>query len=197
MWAWASAAFAQSSVPDLAQSLNAAVFVPKGSAAAAPLVVFPAPNAPLAGAAPAAWLAPIKPQAFAPGYPPIETRQMPGGGAAVTLWSPDGVRQRLEAMGFKDGDKVYGGQSRLYLFAAVHGTAVGLNLQGMQRTGWSTDHSSALVGDGQIGVGWRKGDFEADLGYVHRSVHLINAPLGASDGYGDDMGALSFAFHLH
>jgi hypothetical protein len=188
-------------VPDLDQALNAAVFVPQGSAggpAAAPLVVWPAPAEPFSTVSSGAGMGPGKPLAFAAAYPPFErAHQMPGGGAAVTLWSPDGVRQRLEALGFKDGDKTYGSQSRLYLFAAVHGTAVGLNLQGMQRSGWSTDHSSALVGDGQIGVGWRKGDFEADLGYVHRSVHLINAPLGATDGYGDDMGALSFAFRLH
>ncbi|MEI9892076.1 MAG: hypothetical protein WDN45_17860 [Caulobacteraceae bacterium] len=114
----------------------------------------------------------------------------PGAGGAVTLWSPGGLRQRLQAMGVADGDKVYGGQGRFYLFAAVHGEAVGWSLQGGHR-GWSTDSTSTLVGDGQVGVGWRKGGFEADMGYIHRSVHLLHAPLGGTDGYADETAAVS------
>ena len=63
---------------------------------------------------------------------------------------------------------------------------------GLQRDGWTSDTSSALVGDGQVVLGWRKGGVEADLGYVHRGVHIRNAPRGASDSYADDMAALSF-----
>jgi hypothetical protein len=104
-------------------------------------------------------------------------------------------------MGVQDGKEAYGEQGRLYLFAAVHGQALGLNLQSvggaLRRTGWSTDESSALVGDGQLGLGWRKGGFEASLGYVHRGVRLRNAPLGASDSYSEDMGALAFTLHPH
>jgi hypothetical protein len=101
-------------------------------------------------------------------------------------------------MGVEDGAAEFGRQGRFYLFAAVHGQAVGYNLQtqgGMHRAGWTTDESSALVGDGQIGLGWRKGGMEAALGYVHRGVHLKNVPFGMSDSYADDMGALSFTFH--
>jgi hypothetical protein len=98
-------------------------------------------------------------------------------------------------MGVKDGDAVFGGQGRIYLFAAVRGQAVGLNLKGLQRAGWSTDYSSALIGDGQVGVGWRKGGFEADLGYVRHSTKLAHVPVGVSDSYTDDMAAVSIAFH--
>ncbi len=193
-WTWASAALAQPAVPDLVQSLNAAVFVPKGPAAAAPLIVLPASGAPIAGG----WTS----FSFtAPAAPLASSRVIPGAGTTVTLWSPGGIRQRLEAMGVKDGDRVYGDEGRFYLFAAVHGEAVGFNLQssggGLQRAGWSTDYSSALVGDGQVGFGWRKGGVEADLGYVHRSVHFTHTPIGVTDGWADDMAAVSFTFHPH
>lgn len=108
----------------------------------------------------------------------------------------DVVQSRLKALGVKDGAAAYGDQGRFYLFAAVRGQAVGMNLVsgsgGLRRDGWSTDTSSALVGDGQVGLGWRKGGMEADLGYVHRGVHIRNAPRGVSDSYADDMAALSF-----
>lgn len=190
-WAWASAALAQPSGVDLAQSLNAVVFAPRSAPAAMPVIVVPESNPAFI---PGTW----KPFTFnAPTGSWGGARDALGASTTVTLWSADGIRQRLHAMGVKDGEDVFGGQGRIYVFAAVHGQAVGMNLQGLQRAGWSTDYSSALVGDGQIGVGWRKGGFEADFGYVHRSVHLENTPLGASDGYADDMAALSFTFHPH
>jgi hypothetical protein len=121
-------------------------------------------------------------------------------GATLKIGSvKDALNDRLAAMGVKNGATTYGNQSRIYLFAAVRGQAVGLNMQqtagGLQRAGWSTDQSSALVGDGQVGVGWRKGGMEATIGYVHRGVHVKNAPLGATDYYADDMAALSLTKH--
>ncbi len=123
-------------------------------------------------------------------------------GAMIKFSSLSGaLRDRLEAMGVKDGASSYGQQGRWYLFAAVRGQAVGLNMQetagALRRTGWSTDISSALVGDGQVGVGWRKGGMEASFGYVHRGIHLQGAPQGASDSYADDMAALAFTYHPH
>lgn len=174
-WAWASAALAQAPAPDLVQRLNAAVFVAKPPDAPSPLAWTRRPSDPGLG------------DPFASGGRPV--------GATVTLWSPGGLRQRLEAMGVKDGDAVFGGQGRVYLFAAVKGQAVGLNLQGLKRAGWSTDYSSVLIGDGQIGVGWRKGGFEADLGYVRRSTRFAHSFVGMSDSFTDDVAAVSFAFH--
>jgi hypothetical protein len=114
----------------------------------------------------------------------------------------DLVQGRLRAMGVKDGAATYGDRGRFYLFAAVRGQAVGMNLVsvaggGLHRDGWSSDTSSALVGDGQLGIGWRKGGMEADFGYVHRGVHIQNAPRGASDSYADDMAAVSLTFRPH
>ncbi len=121
-------------------------------------------------------------------------------GAMVKIGSVQGALQdRLSAMGVKNGADTYGNQGRIYLFAAVRGQAVGLNMQetggALQRAGWSTDQTSALIGDGQVGVGWRKGGMEATIGYVHRGIHVKNAPLGATDSYADDMAALSLTKH--
>jgi hypothetical protein len=123
-------------------------------------------------------------------------------GATLKITSvKDAINDRLSAMGVKNGADAYRDESRIYLFAAVRGQAVGLNMQqtggSLRRAGWSTDQSSALVGDGQIGVGWRKGGMEATVGYVHRGVHVKNAPLGVTDSYADDMAALSLTFHPH
>jgi hypothetical protein len=120
-------------------------------------------------------------------------------GAMVRLSSVQtAVEDRLSAMGVKNGS-TYGDRGRWYVFAAVKGQSVGLNMMGagggLHQAGWSTDASSALVGDGQFGVGWRKGGMEASLGYVHRDIKLINAPYGASDSYQDSLAALSLTFH--
>lgn len=108
------------------------------------------------------------------------------------------LQGKLRDLGVKDGATAYGDRGRFYLFAAVHGQAVGMNLVagsgGLRRDGWSSDASSALVGDGQVGIGWRKGAVEADFGYVHRGVHIKNAPRGVSDSYADDMAAVSLTF---
>jgi hypothetical protein len=110
------------------------------------------------------------------------------------------LQGKLQAMGVEDGAAEFGGAGRFYLFAAVHGQAVGYNLQtqgGVHRAGWSTDETSAMVGDGQVGLGWRKDDMEAALGYIHRGVHFRNVPVGISDGFADDMAAVSFTLHMH
>jgi hypothetical protein len=131
-----------------------------------------------------------------------------GGGSSAEIGATfkitsvkDALQDRLHALGVKNGSQAYGNQGRLYLFAAVRGQAVGLNMTetggALRQAGWSTDASSALVGDGQVGVGWRKGGMEATVGYVHRGIHVKNAPYGVSDSYGDDMAALSLTFHPH
>ncbi|MBV8593601.1 MAG: hypothetical protein JOZ27_04775 [Caulobacteraceae bacterium] len=194
VWAWTSSASAQPAAdisPALnAQALNAAVFLPQPSAVR-PVFALPAEGdiRPVSGTGLA-----DRPSWTAPSW---SAHDAFGAGATVDLWSPGGLRRRLEAMGFKDGDQAYARQARVYLFAAVHGQALGLNLQGLQRAGWSTDTSSALVGDGQIGVGWKKGAVEADVGYVHRSIHFIHSPVGLTDGWADDMAAVSFTFRPH
>jgi len=128
---------------------------------------------------------PITPELAASMARPLESPNGEGlhlGGQVPVRTVGAFLQGKLRDLGVKDGAAQYGAQGRFYLFAAVHGQAVGLNLQtqggGLHRTGWSTDQTSALVGDG----------------YVHRGVHLRNVPVGVSDSWADDMGALSFTF---
>lgn len=91
-------------------------------------------------------------------------------------------RQAVEALkdfGVRDGLE-YGDRGRWYLFAAASGRAVGLNMLRNEgdwdRAGWSTDTTGALVGDAQVGVGWRKGDMQSSFGVIHREVrgeHMV------------------------
>ncbi len=108
---------------------------------------------------------------------------------------------RLGDLGVRDG-KAFGQQGRWYLFAAVSGKAVGLNMTragdgDWRRAGWSTDPTSKLVGDGQLGVGWRKGGMQAAFGYVHREIKVQNSPHGADNDVGDSMAAFTLSLRPH
>ena len=57
---------------------------------------------------------------------------------------------------------------------------MGLNVlrseAGWNRDGWTTDASTALIGDAHVGVGYRKGAMQTSFGYIHREVkgeHMI------------------------
>ena len=102
-------------------------------------------------------------------------------GATVRLSQKldDAAVERLRALGVRDGASL-GGQGRWYIFAAASGRAVGLNMlhngAGWDRAGLTTDPTSTLVGDAQLGVGWRKGAMQTSLGLIHREVkntHLL------------------------
>ena len=104
------------------------------------------------------------------------------GGAMLTVEKKsrgEQAMQQLRDMGVADGLS-YGDAGRFYFFAAASGQAVGLNMMhgegGWDRAGWSTDDTGALVGDAQVGVGWRKGDGQASFGVIHREVkgrHMV------------------------
>jgi hypothetical protein len=94
-------------------------------------------------------------------------------------------------------------RSRLYLFAAYSGREVGFNIGrgaqgGVQRLGWSAEGASTLVSDAQAGFGWRKGELQASVGYVHRDVNS-----SSDNGFGnvgmqklsDNMVAFTFSLH--
>ena len=85
----------------------------------------------------------------------------------------DSAVRRLKAMGVSDG-AAFGDRGRWYMFAAASGRAVGLNMlhgeTGWDRAGWTTDATSTLIGDAQVGVGWRRGPLQTSLGYIHREV---------------------------
>lgn len=107
----------------------------------------------------------------------------------------DEVAAHLNAMGVEDG-RVFGDKGRWYLFAAASGRAVGMNMlhssSGWDRAGWSTDESSTLVGDAQVGVGWRKGPMQTSLGLLHREAKAQHAYFGYQSE-ADTLVAFSFA----
>lgn len=96
-------------------------------------------------------------------------------GATLTVGQKrdDIAKDRLQDLGVGDGG-AYGDRGRWYFFAAASGRAVGLNVLrsdgGWDRDGWTTDASSALIGDAHVGVGWRKGAMQTSFGYIHREV---------------------------
>jgi hypothetical protein len=116
-------------------------------------------------------------------------------GARLEVSRADAASARLNAMGVQDG-AAFGGRGRWYLFAAASGRAVGLNMLhgdgGWDRAGWSTDATSKLVGDTQVGVGWRKGSVQTSVGFVHRKVKGDHVMYGV-DPHDDDMVAFSLS----
>ncbi len=100
-------------------------------------------------------------------------------GAQVKISRDEKAARKLKEMGIGDG-AIFGDIGRWYLYGAVNGRAVGLNLMhndtGWDRSGWSTDATSGLMGDVQMGVGFRKGIMQSSLGLIHREVkgqHMI------------------------
>lgn len=91
----------------------------------------------------------------------------------VTPSRDDRAVQRLRDIGVGDGAG-FGDRGRWYLYVAASGRAVGLNVlrgeSGWNRAGWTTDPSSTLISDAQLGLGWRRGSVQSSLGYVHREV---------------------------
>jgi len=115
-------------------------------------------------------------------------------GATLRLTQRDAsAAQRLHALGVRDGS-TFGDRGRWYLFAAASGRAVGLNVlhndQGWDRAGWTTDQTSTLIGDAQLGVGFRKGPMQTSLGYIHREVKGAHMLWGV-DAHDDSMVAFS------
>lgn len=112
-----------------------------------------------------------------------------GAGATLTVTKSREAAavERLKAMGVDDGAE-FGDRGRWYLFAAASGRAVGLNMlhgeHGWDRAGWSTDATTSLVGDAQVGVGWRKGEMQTSFGVVHREVkgnHMVFGQITRDD----------------
>ena len=121
----------------------------------------------------------------------------PGAEAGATVSVEDKVAGRLAGLGVRDG-KSFGDQGRWYMFVAGGSRTVGLNMLrgadgGLQRAGWSTDSTSALVSDAQAGVGWRRGAMQASVGYMHREVKPHEAVAGF-EKRDDNLVAISFSF---
>jgi hypothetical protein len=124
-------------------------------------------------------------------------------GATLRLMQRDSrdsnAARRLAALGVHDGAS-FGDRGRWYLFAAASGRAVGLNMlhgdAGWDRAGWTTDQTSALIGDAQVGIGYRKGPMQTSLGYIHREVKGQNMLFG-QDTKQDSMVAFSLTIKPH
>lgn len=120
------------------------------------------------------------------------------GGATLTVSKSrtDEAVERLRDMGVKDGAG-FGDTGRWYFFAAASGRAVGLNMLrgegGWDRAGWSTDDTGALVGDAQVGVGWRKGAMQSSFGVIHREVRGKHMVFG-QETRDDTVAAFTFSF---
>jgi hypothetical protein len=117
-------------------------------------------------------------------------------GATLRIMTRDAAAaERLRALGVRDGAS-FGDRGRWYLFAAASGRAVGMNMlhsdQGWDRAGWSTDATSRLTGDAQVGVGWRKGAMQTSFGYIHRETKGANMLMGV-DPKKDDVVAFSLS----
>lgn len=116
-------------------------------------------------------------------------------GATLEVSKAEAAGAKLKAMGVKDG-ATFGDKGRWYLFAAASGRAVGLNMMhgenGWDRAGWSTDTTSKLVGDTQVGIGWRKGAMQTSFGYVHRKVKGAHVMYGV-DPHDDDLVAFTMS----
>lgn len=107
------------------------------------------------------------------GMTPYGTVAEAGARVELSQRKDDAAKRGLSAIGVSDGSR-FGDKGRWYLFAAASGRAVGLNMlhsdAGWARAGWTTDQSSTLVGDAQVGVGWRKGPMQTSFGVLHREV---------------------------
>lgn len=120
------------------------------------------------------------------------------GGATLTVSKSrtDRAVEQLREMGVRDGAG-FGDKGRWYFFAAASGRAVGLNMlrgeRGWDGAGWSTDDTGALVGDAQIGVGWRKGDMQSSFGVIHREVRGKHMVFG-QETRDDTVAAFTFSF---
>jgi hypothetical protein len=105
--------------------------------------------------------------------------------------------ERLKALGLRDGAR-FGDRGRFYLYAAASGRAVGLNMLRNDAgtswdRAWSQDATSTLVGDAQVGVGWRKGPIQTSFGYLHRETNAVHNLYGVDAPKADDMVAFSLS----
>jgi hypothetical protein len=122
------------------------------------------------------------------------------GKAGVELSREEKVAAQLQEMGVRDGSE-FGDQGRWYAFVGGSGKALGFNMRrapdGLLRSyGFSVDPAAA-VGDVEAGLGWRKGDFQASAGYVHRTFKPAYGMENIDYDNKDEMVGLSFSLKTH
>ncbi len=89
----------------------------------------------------------------------------------------------------------FGGRSRLYMFGAVSGRAVGLNLMHDSGAGWKnaglSSDNGGFVGQRQAGLALRRGSTQAALSFVQEKTH---AQLVGMTSVKDHRAMLNFSF---
>jgi hypothetical protein len=127
-----------------------------------------------------------------------DTGESAEAGALVRLGEAlqDHVSRRF---GFRTGEAAAAdSQGGWFLFAAASGRAVGVNMA-PSAPGWANEPATTLVSDAQAGLGWRRGDVQASIGYVHRDVKnqtVITSGSGPAN-YHDSMVGFSFSIRPH
>ncbi len=102
--------------------------------------------------------------------PPVTgTRHQAGGVLALNRSA-----RRGDVLGVRNGSS-FGNKSRVYMFGAVSGRAVGMNLMhdggaGWKNAGLSTDHGGFL-GQRQAGLALRSGSTQTALSFVQEKLH--------------------------
>jgi hypothetical protein len=120
-------------------------------------------------------------------------------GATLRFGDLDGRSRLRRALGLVavDGAR-FGQRGRWYVFVAISGRAVGVNMRRDALDGeWrpavlSTDQTSGFITSAQAGVAWRQGPVQASLGYMRRRVRIA-APHPELYSSGDNAVALALA----
>lgn len=115
---------------------------------------------------------------------------------AQVAYGPGADADRLDRLGVQDGVR-FGDKGRWYLFGAARGRAVGLNLsrdrQGALRNAGLSRDSTAVVGDAQVGVGWRKGPLQTSVSYLRRKFASSRSPASEELPRDEDVVAFSIS----
>jgi hypothetical protein len=106
------------------------------------------------------------------------------------------VADKLKSMGVRDGAQ-FGDAGRWYAFVGGSGKSLGFNMRRdpdgpLRSYGLSVDPAAA-VGDIQAGIGFRKGDVQTSVGYVHRTFKPAYAMQNIDFDNKDEMVGVSFS----
>jgi hypothetical protein len=110
------------------------------------------------------------------------------------------ARDKLNSLGVQT-QRPAGGAGKWYVFVAMSNQPTAAKPSWTVRSDAASMSAPAvttpLLSDGKLGLGWSKGDMGASLGYVQRSIHALNGPVGVYSGRSESVAALSFTFRPH
>lgn len=95
-------------------------------------------------------------------------------GGVVALNKAARAQQIAESLGIHDGVR-FKGKNRLYIFGAVSGRGIGMNLLHDQENGWTnaglSSDKGGFIGQRQAGLAWRNGRTQAAISYVQEKTY--------------------------